>query len=210
MRILYLHGFGSSPATSFKSAWFRNRFKDLGVEMEAPQLVPDFFNITLSGQLNVLGDVLGSDPCRLIGSSLGGLVASLYAQANPEQVDAMVLLAPAFGFPARWVERMGEEGLAQWRSSGELIAFHHATQKEEPVSFNFYTDALQYDPEPAFSPPATILHGVNDETVSIEYSRRFADGKDHVDLVELDDDHSLCSDAAALAMWDAVERRFGL
>lgn len=32
----------------------------------------------------------------LIGSSLGGLVASLWAQNNPNLVDGLVLLCPAF------------------------------------------------------------------------------------------------------------------
>lgn len=34
----------------------------------------------------------------LVGSSLGGLVASWVADARPELVQALVLLAPAFGF----------------------------------------------------------------------------------------------------------------
>jgi predicted esterase YcpF (UPF0227 family) len=52
--VVYLHGFASSPA-SRKAQFFRERFAAQGVEMAIPALDGgDFFNLTLSGQLEVI------------------------------------------------------------------------------------------------------------------------------------------------------------
>jgi hypothetical protein len=41
--------------------------------------------------------------------------------------------------------------------------------------------------------PTLIVHGVRDETVSVDRSRAFARGKRHVRLVEVDDGHDLAA-----------------
>jgi hypothetical protein len=41
--------------------------------------------------------------------------------------------------------------------------------------------------------PTLIVHGVNDPVVDVELSRRFAAGKRHVRLVEVDDGHELAA-----------------
>src|SRR5690348_17748458 len=53
-----------------------------------------FEHLTISGQLGVLERTLQNEPVRLIGSSMGGYLAALYAARHPE-VDRLVLLAPA-------------------------------------------------------------------------------------------------------------------
>ena len=50
------------------------------------------------------------EPLVLMGSSLGGYLAALYAERHPKAVDRLVLIAPAFGFLQRWegaLERAG-------------------------------------------------------------------------------------------------------
>jgi len=210
MRYVYLHGFGSSPETSKKIAWLRSLLAQIGVELEAPDLVPgEFSKITLSGQVRVLEDFLGGDPCRIVGSSMGGLVASNYALTHPE-VESMVLLAPAFGFPRRWVQGLGELGLKNWQTTGWLTVYHHAAGREEDIHYEFYEDALKHQPEPAFTQPATIVHGVDDETVPVDYSRSFVNEHNHVSLVEVDSGHSLDSEEAHEAIWAASRNQFGL
>ena len=205
MRYLYLHGFGSSGTSSRKAAWLRERFARQGKHLECPDLVPgEFSALTISGQLGVLEELLEGGPCRLVGSSFGGLIAAHYARRHPE-VNAMVLLAPAFGFPARWVERLGSGGLEQWRDTGWLEVFHHAENRNRRVHFGFYEDALQYEPEPEFGQPAIIVHGREDETVPVDYSRSYRTTAPRVELVEVDGGHALDSGAALAAVWQAVE-----
>jgi len=58
-----------------------------------------FEALTISGQLQ--GDRAGRrrSSVILMGSSLGGYLAALYASRHPDQVERLVLLAPAFSSP---------------------------------------------------------------------------------------------------------------
>ena len=96
-RILYLHGFASSPASS-KARFFAERMRAAGALIDIPDLAAgDFEHLTISGQLRVIERAAAGDPVALMGSSLGGYLAALYAARHPE-VSRVVLLAPAFGF----------------------------------------------------------------------------------------------------------------
>src|SRR3954451_6584316 len=69
-RIVYLHGFASSPF-SRKAQFFAKELSDLGVQLEVPDLAEnDFAHLTITGQLRVIQDLVGKDPVFLIGSSL--------------------------------------------------------------------------------------------------------------------------------------------
>ena len=103
-RLLYLHGFASGPASK-KARIFRDRFADAGIQLNVPDLAAgDFENLTITAQLGVVEREAGGGPVRLIGSSMGGYLAALYASRHPE-TERMVLLAPAFDFVRRWQER---------------------------------------------------------------------------------------------------------
>src|SRR4051812_186763 len=107
-RIIYLHGFASSPASG-KARYFAQLLRDAGAAVEIPVLDEgDFEHLTLSGQLGVIERAAPGEPVSLIGSSMGGYLAALYAERHPE-VSRLVLLAPAFRFAYRWQERMGAE-----------------------------------------------------------------------------------------------------
>src|SRR5437764_5917323 len=100
-RIVYLHGFASGP-TSSKARHFRDRLKDAGFTVDVPDLAAgDFEHLTISGQLRVLEQAAGTGKLHLIGSSMGGYLAALYA-ARHSAVERLVLLAPAFRFNSRW------------------------------------------------------------------------------------------------------------
>jgi hypothetical protein len=104
-RIVYLHGFASSRHSS-KAQFFARKFAARGVAMEIPQLDEGRFEeLTISGQLGVIERAVGGQPAILIGSSLGGYLSALYASRHGDQIEKLVLLAPAFQFPRRWRER---------------------------------------------------------------------------------------------------------
>jgi hypothetical protein len=190
MRYLYLHGFASGPR-SRKAQAFRRSFEEWGIELSIPELEQDdFSHFTISGQLNLVNQLLAGEPARLIGSSMGGYLAALYASVHPE-VDRLVLLAPAFDFSSRWEVLTGPEKLARWRDTGWLEVFHYGKQTTERVHFDLFEDSRRHPPNPNFRQPARIFHGTHDEVVPIGLSRAFAASHPNAELTELDSDHEL-------------------
>src|SRR5690349_6082684 len=117
MRYLYLHGFASGPL-SRKAQFFHEKLASIGLLLEIPALDEgDFEHLTITGQLNLVTRLLNAQPAVLIGSSMGGYLAALYASRHPE-IARMVMLAPAFGFGARWNETFGADKVAEWRTRG--------------------------------------------------------------------------------------------
>src|SRR5215831_9582172 len=117
MRILYLHGFASGDSSS-KARFFRESLERAGAAVVVPDLAQgDFEHLTITGQLGVVDEIVGSQPAALIGSSMGGYLAALYA-ARHTAITRLVLLAPAFGFARRWPERLGAGAVESWRRSG--------------------------------------------------------------------------------------------
>lgn len=180
---VYIHGFASSPQ-SRKAAAFRAALAARNIPFAAPEMDGgDFEHLTISGQLGVLERTIAGNSAVLIGSSMGGYLASLYAAAHPE-VLRLVLLAPAFGFAERW-RRTNEA------NPGYLDVFHYGENRMRRVHYGLIQDALQYPAAPDFAQPAWIFHGVNDDVVPVESSRSFAAGHPNVRLTELDSDHEL-------------------
>jgi pimeloyl-ACP methyl ester carboxylesterase len=143
----YLHGFASGPESS-KASFLKKRFRERGIELLVPQLAPDGLEaLTVSGQLAIVGALR---PDVLIGSSLGGYLAALYAARSPG-VQRLVLLAPAFGFPARWPERLGPEKTAAWQRTGFMEVFHYAEGRPARVGWGLIEDAAAFPPEPLFT-----------------------------------------------------------
>src|SRR5882762_8855796 len=124
MKLIYLHGFASGPMSS-KAQFFRRRFEELGIEMQIPDLNEGHFErLTISRQLRVIERLAVGRGVWLMGSSMGGYLAALYAARHAE-VSRVVLLAPAFGFARRWPLRLGEETVAEWRRTGWLPMYHY-------------------------------------------------------------------------------------
>jgi len=95
---VYLHGFASGPSSQKASA-FKKKFKEIGISIYIPDLEGgNFENMTLSSQLNIIFNLLNqlnSKEVCLIGSSMGGYLASLVAELRDE-VKAAYLIAPGF------------------------------------------------------------------------------------------------------------------
>jgi hypothetical protein len=194
MRFLYLHGFASGPH-SRKALEFQGALAALPAfpALEVPQLDEgDFGRLTISGQLRAIEGALRGEPACLIGSSLGGYLAALYASRHPE-IDRLVLLAPAFGFSSRWNELTGPERMRAWRETGWLEVFHYADRAPRRVHYGLYEDANRFPPEPDFTQPAVVFHGTRDDVVPVECSRHFAASHPNINLVEVDSDHELTS-----------------
>ena len=189
-RILYLHGFASSPGSS-KARFFAARLRTVGALVDIPDLAAgDFEHLTIGGQLRVIERAAAGDPVALIGSSLGGYLAALYAARHPE-VTRVVLLAPAFGFAARWAERMGVSAVDAWRAAGAIEVFHYGENRRCPLSYALLEDGLGYQDYPDFRQPALIFHGAHDDVVPARYSSEFAATHPNARLEVLDSGHEL-------------------
>jgi hypothetical protein len=201
-RPIYLHGFASSPQST-KGQYFRQRFADLGRELELPELTQgDFEHSTLTQQLEFLDSLIGKQRAILIGSSLGGYLAALFAARNPERVPGVVLLAPAFGFARRWAESLGEDVVRQWRERGWRSVFHYGEKQQRRLSYDLLADGLQYEEFPEVRQPALVMHGRRDDAVDYRLSESLADGHANVELVLYDSDHELLN--VLDPMWDRV------
>jgi uncharacterized protein len=195
LRVLYLHGFASSPA-SHKASFFKGRLASLGVRLKIPELCEgNFERLTITGQLNVIERIIGTSRSNnerivLIGSSLGGYLAALYASRHSE-VARLILLAPAFAFSELWTNELGPERLGLWRKNGTMPVFHYGEGREAPIGYQLMEDARAYEPFPRFRQPAVIFHGTQDRVVPVQYSLRFAQAHENVRLVQLESGHEL-------------------
>ena len=189
-RILYLHGFASGPSSS-KARFLRDHLQSAGAAIHILDLAAgDFEHLTITGQLSVIEQAARGEPVSLIGSSMGGYLATVYAQRHPE-VARLVLLAPAFRFFPRWHERLGPEGMEEWRRSGSMQVFHYAENREVALDYGLMTDAARFEDYPDFRQPALIFHGAHDDVVPVRYSEEFAAGHPNAHLEILDSGHEL-------------------
>ncbi len=189
--VVYLHGFASSPQSS-KAQYFRRRFAERGVDLQIPQLDEGNFEaLTITGQLQVIDQAVKGEPAILIGSSLGGYLAAMYAEHHP-RIERLVLLAPAFEFPRRWWDQFSAEDLARWKQDGWRKFYHYSYGEERPLSYKFVEDAARYEQDQQdFRQPALILHGIADPVVPAEVSMRFAERHANVTLRLIESGHEL-------------------
>lgn len=162
-----------------------------------------FRNLTIGGQLRVIERIAAGRPVHLIGSSMGGYLAALYAARHPE-TRRLVLMAPAFGFARRWAANLGEQRLEEWRVTGTLEVSHYAAAALTPLGWGLMEDALGYEDEPKVDQPALVWHGLRDEVVPVEASRSFVANNPSARLVEADSDHEL-NDVAGRIVEQALE-----
>ena len=87
---IFIHGQESSSQGN-KAVFFRGLFPEM--------IIPDFVG-DVSTRMSKLNEILiGKKGIIMIGSSLGGLMASLYAFQNQNRLKELILLAPAINLP---------------------------------------------------------------------------------------------------------------
>jgi pimeloyl-ACP methyl ester carboxylesterase len=211
-RVFYLHGFASS-SKSTKAGFFAERLRAHGVTVRCPDFnEPDFASLTMTRMLAQLRDEIGDPdgaPVTLMGSSLGGTLAILAAARMPQQVDRLVLMAPAVMFAKPGHHLLPPERIDAWRHAGAMPFFHYAYNEERLLDYAFYDDTLRYDPfAAAFEQPALVFQGLRDASVDYRTVEQFASARPNVTLSLLDDDHQLI--ASLPRMWNDVEAFLGL
>jgi pimeloyl-ACP methyl ester carboxylesterase len=190
-RLAYLHGFASGPGST-KAQLFKARFAERGAALLVPDLAPDFTHMTIGSMLAIVDAILDVGPTVLFGSSLGGYVAALAAAQRPDRVPALVLMAPAFDFAARWERSVGAEAMARWRQRGSAPIYHYGRDREEQLSVALLDDARTQPSEPDPPCPALVLHGRRDDAVPVAAAEAFAARRpDRRELVVYDAGHEL-------------------
>jgi uncharacterized protein len=192
MRVVYLHGFASSPQST-KARFFAEKFAQSGIPFEAPALDSgDFQNLTVSAQIQIVdAAACTSERPVLMGSSLGGYLAALYAARHPAAVDRLILLAPAFRFLERWRARLTVAELDQWKQQGWAPIYHYGAKADQRLGYQFLEDAEKLDPVPDFHQRALILHGTEDKVVPYQGSYDFALEHTRTRLVPFHSGHEL-------------------
>jgi pimeloyl-ACP methyl ester carboxylesterase len=191
--ILYLHGFASGPGST-KARALEERFGRLSVRLLIPDLTPGpdgFERSTPSSMLAIAEAALAAapPPHAIIGSSLGGWLAALAASRNPS-VQRLVLLAPAFRFVERWLDRVPGADLARWKRDG-LEVDHHASGRRRRIRWEFMADAEKWPAWPRVKVPALCMAGTRDDVVPLADVERWVRQTPSARLVVLDDSHEL-------------------
>ena len=89
-RMIFLHGLESSSKT-YKASVIRQSYPEL--------IVPDFIG-SLWERMDMLYPVMGDKTdWTIIGSSFGGLMGAIFTCERPNQVQKLILLAPALMLP---------------------------------------------------------------------------------------------------------------
>jgi hypothetical protein len=190
--LVYLHGFASGPGST-KAQFFRARLAAAGARLEIPDLAPDFTRMTVTSMLRIVEALLATDArdAVLLGSSLGGYLATLVAARHPTRVRGLVLFAPAFGFVQRWEERIGAPAVARWRNAGTAPCYHWGQRRELPLHVGILDDGHAYPEEPDPPAPALVFAGRHDEAVPLAAVVPFAARRPNRELHVMDGGHEL-------------------
>ena len=162
-RVLYLHGFASSPHGAKASALTRELEHD--AELTKLDLnVPSFERLDYAAMVSYAEDAVGRvEPDLVIGSSLGSIVA-LEVAARGKRAP-LLLVAPAFGVAGRWRDNIPD--------AESKMVYHYGYDRELPLHRTFFEQMSRITIEQA-PPPARVvaIMGDNDETVPYASVRR--------------------------------------
>lgn len=89
---IFLHGLESSNQGT-KAVFFRERY---------PEMSTPYFRGELQERMEALyQNLAGKSGIRMVGSSFGGLMGTIFAMQNESLVERLILLAPAINFLER-------------------------------------------------------------------------------------------------------------
>ncbi len=200
--IIYLHGFSSSPQSN-KAVLFRKEFSRHGIDLIIPDLEGgDFRNLTISNQINIIRNVIYQNPSSkygIIGSSMGGYLALLTAELQP-LVSTLFLMCPGINFVKRWEKRLGLEYPHSLRNQNLIQVLNFRYNKVMDLGTEIFKDARCWEEiRLGRQIPSRLVHGVWDEVVPIDESRKYVRINSRAELVEIKSDHGLLSHANWIA-----------
>ena len=127
---IFIHGLESSNKGT-KAVFFREKYPDM--------IIP-IFTGNLPERMEKLNRVLSDkSDIRIVGSSFGGLMASLFAMENGSQVKRMILLAPAINMIGFTPQKQAKVSVPVWIYHGrddEVISLTDI----DPVAKEIFTD----------------------------------------------------------------------
>lgn len=89
---IFLHGLESSNQGT-KAVFFKDRY---------PDMTTPYFKGDLQERMGTLNQLIaGKKGLRIVGSSFGGLMGTIFTMQNEHLVDRLILLAPAINFLAQ-------------------------------------------------------------------------------------------------------------
>ncbi len=205
-RLIYLHGLASSPRSA-KARFLAGRAQATGLTLECPDLnTGGFSRLTFARMLEQTRALIRGQPgaVLLLGSSLGGLVATWCAQGE-SQVRGLLLLAPAFEFLQSWLPRLPLEQRISWEQGEPLWIHHHGENKRLPLGPLFLQDMARFSETRSLMRPlpTRIVHGRQDDVIDPAASRCFAAPRPWVRLLEVDADHHLAGVSGVI--WRQME-----
>jgi pimeloyl-ACP methyl ester carboxylesterase len=201
--LVYLHGFASGPNGS-KGSHCRAWAEAKGIAFHAPDLnLPSFEELTITAQVEAAEALLRGlrEPAVVVGSSMGGLTAAAAAYRGIP-MRQLVLLAPAFGFSQR---RMNRPEWTMYRECGEMEVFHHAYGRTQCLGPALMGDLPRWADDGTWQVkvPVVVIHGKRDESVPLGESQAFVVRSRNAKLMVVDDDHALLM-PSTLSKLDAV------
>lgn len=202
-----LHGFASSPS-SRKNVHFERHFAKRGLTLARPDLnQPSFAALSVAAMQREIARTweAGRLPLRMIGSSLGGYMAALFASEHPDRVDRLLLLCPAFDLAGLWPQLITAEQMHEWRTRGAL-GLEDATGTVVDVHYALFEEGERTNRFPRVQCPTVIVHGRQDARVPFAQSMMYVAETPAVrELVAVNDGHDLL---ASLDVIDEVVDRF--
>ncbi len=206
--LIYLHGFTSAPGGN-KGSFTRHWARERGIPFHAPDLnLPTFETLTLTAQVEAVEALLRKlpEPPVLIGSSLGGFIATAVAHRGAS-IRSMILLAPAIHFARR---RMTSPAWAIYREREEMEVFHYGVGSPMRLGPELLQDLPNWvdDDQWRIPVPTVILHGRLDEAVPLTESEAYRDRNPGTILHVLEDDHGLLGAASLACLRSELEAAF--
>jgi len=162
--------------------------EELGWDVVAPVMSANGWNIEQETKV-LLAEIDAGDFDLVAGSSMGGLAAANASALRPDASFGLLLIAPAFGLAEMWHNRLSNSEMKLWKDTDEYE--YRGFELEMILGWDFMQTAEQMS-WPKLNHPTVILHGIQDDVVPIENSRRVMQEQANVvELIELDDGHRM-------------------
>lgn len=210
--ILYLHGLGSGPRSQ-KGVLVRDYFSGQGHVVSLPSVtIPSLERLSPSAAIEEVQreiEARDSQNLVLIGSSFGAFIALHALNGMPQHkrahVSKLILLAPALDPWDPQSQLLSPERERAWREKGSAPIYDIERGVEVPVHYRFVEELRAFDSKSVSVPVSTlIVHGSDDEVVSVNQSKEFAERHPAVVLEIVQDNHQLLKNPDK--MLESIER----